>query len=159
MEKMKVEINNQVKLSQHFTLGEFCKTSVKTKDGNIPSHVAIENMKRLCGWLEMLRSEWNNRYGDGDDPIIINSGYRSPAVNKAVGGVTTSNHLTGCAVDIRVLGMEQLLRYAVILLDISDESQEDFDELLIERNSKGTYWLHFAVRPEGNRRKIRVLQG
>ena len=40
MEKMKVEINNQVKLSQHFTLGEFCKTSVKTKDGNIPSHVA-----------------------------------------------------------------------------------------------------------------------
>jgi uncharacterized protein YcbK (DUF882 family) len=156
---MKTEINKQAKLSQHFTLGELCKTSVKTADGNIPSHVAIENMKRLTGWLEMLRSEWNKRYGDGDDPIIINSGYRSPAVNKAVGGVATSNHLTGCAVDIRVLGMEQLLRYAVILLDISDESQEPFDELLIERNSKGSYWLHFAVRPEGNRRKIRVLQG
>ena len=152
-----VEINKQAKLSQHFTLGELCKTSVKTKDGNIPSHVAIENMKRLTGWLEMLRSEWNNRYGDGDDPIIINSGYRSPAVNEAVGGVATSNHLTGCAVDIRVLGMEQLLRYAVILLDISDESQEPFDELLIERNSKGSYWLHFAVRPEDNRRKIRLL--
>ena len=154
-----VEINKQARLSEHFTLAELCKISVKTKDGNIPSHVAIENMKRLCGWLEMLRSEWNNRYGDGDDPIIINSGYRSPEVNKAVGGVTTSNHLTGCAVDIRVLGMEQLLRYAVILLDISDESQEDFDELLIERNSKGTYWLHFAVRPEGNRRKIRLMEG
>jgi uncharacterized protein YcbK (DUF882 family) len=152
-----VEINKQAKLSQHFTLGELCKTSVKTKDGNIPSRVHIENMKRVCSWLEMLRSEWNNRYGDGDDPIIINSGYRSPEVNKLVGGVATSNHLTGCAVDIRVLGTEQLLRYAVILLDISDESQEDFDELLIERNSKGTYWLHFAVRPEGNRRKIRVL--
>ena len=152
-----VEINKQAKLSQHFTLGELCKTSVKTKDGNIPSHVHIENMKRVCSWLEMLRSEWNNRYGDGDDPIIINSGYRSAQVNKAVGGVATSNHLTGCAVDIRVLGMEQLLRYAVILLDISDESQEDFDELLIERNAKGTYWLHFAVRPEGNRRKIRLI--
>ena len=153
-----VEINKQAKLSQHFTLGELCKTSVKTADGNIPSHVQIENMKRVCGWLEMLRDEWNKRYGDGDDPIIINSGYRSPAVNKAVGGVATSNHLTGCAVDIRVLGMEQLLRYAVILLDISDESQEDFDELLIERNAKGTYWLHFAVRPEGNRRKVRLIQ-
>ena len=152
-----VEINKQAKLSQHFTLGELCKTSVKTKDGNIPSHVHIENLKRVCSWLEMLRSEWNNRYGDGDDPIIINSGYRSPQVNKAVGGVATSNHLTGCAVDIRVLGIEQLLRYAVILLDISDESQEDFDELLIERNAKGTYWLHFAVRPEGNRRKIRLI--
>lgn len=152
-----VEINKQAKLSQHFTLGELCKTSVKTKDGNIPSHAAIENLKRLSVWLEMLRSEWNKRYGDGDDPIIINSGYRSAQVNKAVGGVATSNHLTGCAVDIRVLGMEQLLRYAVILLDISDESQEDFDELLIERNTKGTYWLHFAVRPEGNRRKIRLI--
>ena len=153
-----VEINKQAKLSQHFTLGELCKTSVRTADGNIPSHVHIENLKRVCSWLEMLRSEWNNRYGDGDDPIIINSGYRSAQVNKAVGGgVATSNHLTGCAVDIRVLGMEQLLRYAVILLDISDESQEDFDELLLERNAKGTYWLHFAVRPEGNRRKIRLI--
>ena len=156
---MNVTINQEARLSEHFTLAELCKTSVKTKDGNIPSHVHIENMKRVCGWLEMLRSEWNNRYGDGDDPIIINSGYRSAQVNKAVGGVATSNHLTGCAVDIRVLGMEQLLRYAVILLDISDESQEDFDELLIERNAKGTYWLHFAVRPEGNRRKIRLMEG
>ena len=164
-----VEINKQARLSEHFTLAELCKTSVKTKDGNIPSHVAIENMKRLCGWLEMLREEYNKRYslplapsqerGNYEQPIVINSGYRSPEVNKLVGGVATSNHLTGCAVDIRVLGMEQLLRYTVILLDISDESQEDFDELLIERNSKGTYWLHFAVRPEGNRRKIRLMEG
>ena len=154
---MNVTINQEIRLSEHFKLAELCKTSVRTADGNIPSHAAIENLKRLSGWLEMLRSEWNNRYGDGDDPIIINSGYRSAQVNKAVGGVATSNHLTGCAVDIRVLGMEQLLRYAVILLDISDESQEDFDELLMERNAKGTYWLHFAVRPEGNRRKIRLI--
>ena len=146
------------RLSPLFTLGEMCKTSAKTQDGNIPSHVHIGNLKRLCRWLEMLRSEWNKRYGEGDDPIIINSGYRSEAVNKAVGGVKGSNHLTGCAVDIRVTGIEQLIRYATILLDISDESQEDFDELLIERSPKGTYWLHFAVRPSGNRRKIRLIQ-
>ena len=167
-----VEINKQARLSQHFTLGELCKTSAKTADKNIPSHVHIENLKRLCGWLEMLRDEWNRRYGsltpnpspkgegNSDDPIIINSGYRSEAVNKAVGGVKGSNHLTGCAADIRVAGMEQALRYAVILLDISDESREDFDELLIERSPKGGYWLHFAVRPpgQGNRRKIRFIQ-
>ena len=154
----KVEINKQARLSEHFTLGEMCKTSAKTADGNIPSHVHIENLKRLCGWLEMLRSEWNRRYGEGDDPIVINSGYRSEAVNKAVGGAKGSNHLTGCAADIRVAGMEQALRYAVILLDISDESREDFDELLLERSPRGTYWLHFAVRPSDNRRKVRLIQ-
>ena len=155
---MNVEINKQARLSQHFTLGELCKTSAKTADGNIPSHVHIENLKRLCGWLEMLRSEWNQRYGEGDDPIIINSGYRSEAVNKAVGGVSGSNHLTGCAVDIHVYGIEQLVRYATILLDISDLNNEDFDELLLERSPRGTYWLHFAVRPTGNRRKVRLIQ-
>ena len=99
-------------------------------------------------------------YGEGNDPIIINSGYRSEAVNKAVGGAKGSNHLTGCAADIRVADMEQALRYAVILLDISDESQEDFDELLLERSPRGTYWLHFAVRPpsQENRRKIHFIQ-
>ena len=157
---MEVTINKQARLSEHFTLGELCKTSAKTQDGNIPSHVHIENLKRLCGWLEMLRSEWNRRYGEGnsDDPIIINSGYRSEAVNKAVGGAKGSNHLTGCAADIRVADIEQALRYAVILLDISDESQEDFDELLLERSPRGTYWLHFAVRPSDNRRKVRLIQ-
>ena len=155
-----ISINKQAKLSEHFTLRELCKTSVKTADGNIPSHVHIENLKRLCGWLEMLRDEWNRRYGEGDDPIIINSGYRSDAVNKAIDGVKSSNHLKGCAADIRVAGMEQALRYAVILLDISDESREDFDELLIERSPKGGYWLHFAVCPpsQENRRKVRFIQ-
>ena len=203
-----VEINMNARLSDHFSLSEMCKTSAKTPDGNIPSHVHIENLKRLCGWLEMLRKRYNERYvmnrrdvsttldmtkgvlssrlsalehhpfchlersreispraalgrddNEGrEEPIIINSGYRSPEVNKAVGGVPTSNHLSGCAADIRVSGIEQLIRYATILLDISDESQEDFDELLIERSPKGSYWLHFAVRPSGNRRKVRLIQ-
>ena len=132
-----------------------CKTSVKIK--NVPNEAQVNNLKRLCGWLEMLRSEWNKRYGEGDDPIVVNSGYRSPEVNKAVGGVPTSNHTTGCAADIRVAGIEQLVRYATILLDISDLNNEDFDELLLERSPKGTYWLHFAVRPSGNRRRVRLI--
>ncbi len=153
---MEVTISKQARLSEHFSLAEMCKTNMKLK--NVPNEAQVNNLKRLCGWLEMLRSEWNKRYGEGNDPIIINSGYRSEAVNNVVGGVATSNHLTGCAADIHVSGIEQLIRYATILLDISDESQEDFDELLIERSPKGSYWLHFAVRPTNNRRKVRLIQ-
>ena len=212
-------------LSEHYTLGEVTKTSVKTADGNIPSHVAIENLKNLCeNWLEDLRYSYNTLYppshleppschlersreispfpvipsvveesheispratlgrddkggggrddkeGDarddngggrddkGEEPIIITSGYRSPEVNKAVGGAPTSNHLTGCAVDIRCEGFEQALRYANILMDISDGTKRDYDELFIERSKQGRYWIHFAVRPKDNRRKTAFIQ-
>ena len=142
--------NKTINLSPHFTMGELCKT--KTGIENVPNEAQVENLKRLCRWLEQLRRRWNNLYGEGDDPIVINSGFRSPAVNKAVGGVATSNHLTGCAVDIRCIGMEQALRYAAILLDISDLNREDYDELLIEQK-RNVIWIHFAVRPKDNRRR------
>jgi len=61
-------------------------------------------------------------------------------------------------VDIKCLGIEQAIRYAAILLDIADGKKQEFDELLIERSPKGTYWLHFAVRPKDNRRKVRFIQ-
>ena len=150
LEMENVSMNSKMKLSQHFSMGEITKTKYQTADGNIPSHVVIENLKRLCPWLEELRRRYN-------EPIIINSGYRSPAVNKLAGGAANSNHLTGCAVDIRTYGMEQAMRYAVILMDYADDSNQDFDEILIEKNSKGSIWLHFAVRPKDNRRKIAFL--
>ena len=155
-----VQLNSKMKLSEHFTLGELTKSGSHPEVYNIPSHEAIANMKRLCGWLEVLReaspgptASPGPSKGRGE-PIIINSGYRSPQLNRKIGGAPNSNHLTGCAVDIRVSGMEQLIRYAAILLDYADESKQEFDELLIERNSHGAIWLHFAVRPSGNRRKI-----
>ena len=121
---------------------------------NIPSHEAIANLKRLCGWLEELRKRYNAKYGVGEEPIRINSGYRSPQLNRKIGGAATSNHLTGCAADIKVSGIEQALRYAVILMDYADESKQEFDELLIEKNRYGAIWVHFAVRPKENRRKV-----
>ena len=150
-----VTSNSNIQLSEHFKLGEFTKSN-HPEVYNIPSHVAIENMKRICGLLEELRDRYNNRYG-GNTPIIINSGYRSPQLNKKVGGVSTSNHVTGCAVDIRCSGAEQAIDYAYILKAYSKEIQQDFDELLIEKNKYGCYWVHFAVRPSGNRRKIMFL--
>ena len=143
-------MNNKMNLSEHFKLAELTKT--KTGIENVPNEEQVENLKRVCKWLEKLRKRWNDIYGEGDDPIIINSGFRSPEVNKAVGGWAQSNHLTGCAVDIRCIGIEQALRYAAILLDISDLNNEDFDELLIEQKAH-TYWIHFAVKPSCNRRR------
>jgi len=156
-----IQLNSNAKLSEHFMLGEFTRSSSHPEVYNIPSHEAIANLKRLCVWLEELRARYNA-------PIRINSGYRSPQLNRAIGGVSNSNHLTGCAVDIRVENMEQLIRYAVILLDYADESKQEFDELLIERRSAsplgssknryGAIWLHFAVRPSHNRRKVSLIQ-
>ena len=151
-------MNMNARLSDHFTLGEMIKTSAKGID-NTPTHGAVMNLKNLCeNWLEDLRFSYNMLYG-GEEPIIINSGFRSEAVNKAIGGVPGSNHLTGCAVDIKCFGIEQAIRYACILLDIADGKKQDFDELLIERSPKGSYWLHFAVRPKENRRKVAFMRG
>ena len=188
-----VEVNKDAKLSPHFSLGELTRSKSHPEVYNIPSHVHIENLKRVCVWLEALRARYNARYvlagsevlrgaggqvpkvevfgenfisrpdpevisrPDPEEPIIITSGYRSAELNRKVGGVATSNHLTGCAVDIRVAGKEQLIRYACILLDYADETKQDFDELLLEHGANGVIWLHFAVRPQGNRRKIGFL--
>ena len=174
-----------LRLSPHFTLGELTKTSYHTMDGNIPNRVAIENLKRICGWLEILRERYNRKYGDsisppesggvrgglnarssavvqttpappnlgGEIPVVISSGYRSEEVNRKCGGAKGSNHLTGCAVDVKCLGPEQMIRYACLLLDTADENGWMFDELIQEKRGT-TYWIHFAVRPKDNRRKI-----
>ena len=56
-------MNKDMKLSEHFTLGELTKTSYKTEDQNIPSRVAIENLRNLCeNWLEDLRYSYNTLY-------------------------------------------------------------------------------------------------
>ena len=156
----KVSINQSIRLSEHITLGEVTK-SRHAEVYNIPSHVAIENLKRVCAWLEELRRRYNENYvldqttpnpsysgGEAsgrilplsrgsqrgsEEPIVINSGYRSPQLNRKVGGSPTSNHLTGCAVDIRCYGPEQMIRMASILLDIADGTKRDFDELILEK--------------------------
>ena len=141
-----IQLNSNANLSEHFLLGEFTRSN-HPEVYNIPSHEVIAHLKNLCTWLEVLREK-------ASQPIIINSGYRSPQLNRKVGGAPTSNHLTGCAVDIRTNGMEQAREYAAILIAYTNELAQDYDELLIEKNRYGAIWVHFAVRPKDNRRKV-----
>ena len=166
-------------LSEHFTLAELTKTSFKTDDNNEPPLEAVENLIHLCeDWLEELRFNYNTIYvlnsiedyytSKEVEPLVINQGFRSYQVMLAMekAGLSpskTSNHMRGCAVDIRCAGVEQVLRYMVIILDIADQKKQDFDELFLERKTMrregGTptsyvYWLHFAAKSTDNRRKV-----
>ena len=162
-------LDRNKKLSEHFTLAELTKTSFKTDDNNEPPLEVVENMIDLCeNWLEELRFNYNTIYvlnsiedyytSKDVEPLVINQGFRSYQVMLAMkeAGLNpsrTSNHMKGCAVDIRCAGVEQAIRYMCLLLDIADQKKQDFDELFLEK--RGTvYWLHFAAKPSDNRRKI-----
>ena len=117
-----------IKLSNHFTLAEFCNFS-KYPD-NLPSVQVLFNLKYGCQYLlEPARREVG--------PIIINSGFRNPRVNTLVGGVKNSQHLLGQAADIRPKDPQQFQR----LVDFLRTSPYT-DQLLT-----GNGWLHISWTP------------
>jgi len=85
-------------LSEHFTFAELTATDHRTLD-NTPDPTALANLTRLAAFLEQVREALGNRM------VVINSAYRSAAVNAACGSRESSQHRLGCAADIRVLGM------------------------------------------------------
>ena len=154
-------IDKNMKLTEHFTLKEM--TASKSHPGvkNEPNPEQVMNLIEVCRWLEKLRTAYNQTYvvpeGKKEEPILINSGFRSPMLNKVVGGVWDSNHLTGCAADIRCKDCKQTVRYAALLVELFQQEKAQWDEIILER--KGVrFWLHFAVKPERNRCKVTVVQ-
>ena len=85
-------------LSEHFTLAELTVTDHRSLD-NTPNAGETENLRRLAAFLELLKDRLGGR------PVMVNSAFRSKAVNDAVGSKDTSQHRLGCAADIRVPGM------------------------------------------------------
>lgn len=132
-----------MKLTEHFTLAEFVRSDTATNRhiDNTPTTELIENLRALCrNVLEPARVAFGS-------PIYITSGYRCPALNKAVGGKPTSQHLRGEAADLQVHGMENLrMLYNVI------KSRGVFDQLLYESNG-ATKWIHVSYKSNGNRRQ------
>ena len=117
-----------IKLSNHFTLAEFCNFS-KYPD-NLPTPQVLFNLKYGCQYLlEPARREVG--------PIIINSGFRNPRVNALVGGVNNSQHLLGQAADIHPKDPRQFQRLVDFL-----RANEYTDQLLT-----GNGWLHISWTP------------
>lgn len=165
-----------IQLSPHFTLRELTRSDTATRlgidnslDPSNPKHQPIlENLRNLCTHvLEPLRSFANSivdgntspRGGRKEIPILINSGYRCPALNKAVGGVPNSQHLTGQAADIRIpyipgthtQDLDTATNWYNYLMS------HDFDQLIWEQSTPNptpnnphpppTYWIHVSWAP------------
>ena len=129
------------KLSEHFTLEEltFSATAQRKQIDNNPPSEVLENMKRLAAGLEEVRAALGNK------PMRINSGYRSPKLNRAVGGARLSAHMAGYAADFVCPEFGSPLKIVKALAATGIQ----FDKLIQE----GT-WVHISFAPEARRQLL-----
>ena len=116
-------------LSPHFTLEELTHTDHRELE-NIPNETELANLKRLAEFLEGVKTVL------GGKPIMVNSAFRSKAVNDAVGSKDTSQHRVGCAADLRVPSMtpDEVVK-AIIASGIGyDQCIREFDR-----------WTHVSI--------------
>ena len=137
-------------LTKHFTLEEFSFSSTAKArgiDNTVPLQF-IPSLRNLCEKvLEPLRERVK-------EPVIISSGYRCPALNKAVGGTNTSQHMKGEACDIYMEDKTKLRKWFAILLD------GDFDQLIFERNRRtDRCWIHVSCKPDTSLNRHQVIYG
>lgn len=130
-----------ISLSEHFTLDEFTKSITAERLGikNVAPPSAVDNLRILCtSILEPLRQVCGR-------PLVINSGYRSSALNLAVGGSVTSAHLEGRAADIRCNGSAYASMLKLFLKSLDKKLHLNVDECFLEQNLKsGFVWLHVS---------------
>lgn len=128
-----------MKLSEHFDLSELIDSQTATRRGiaNMPGPDALANLTRVAGVLEQIRSLAGR-------PVVVSSGYRSPELNRAVGGAANSAHLTGLAADINVPGITP--RALALLIR---ESGIVLDQLIFEGK-----WVHVGLSAGAPRRQV-----
>ena len=137
-------------VTMHFTIEEMYASNTAKRLGidNKPSVQQMINLVYLCAYvLEPLRVAMN-------EPIKIGSGFRCQKLNKAVGGVYNSQHLKGQAADLCIDGdMEKGRRWFNYI-----KNHLPFDQLIMEHNLKGTYWVHVSfVFPDFGKNRRQVI--
>lgn len=143
-------MNRNEKLSPHFTLGELIRSNTAERKGidNRPPPELSDKLRRLCvEILEPVREHFGT-------PFRPNSGYRSPELNKAIGGSPTSQHCKAEAVDIEIAGVSnyELARW------ISENLV--FDQLILEcyrRGEPSSGWVHVSLKPDTDSNRAQLL--
>lgn len=126
------------KLTAHFALEELCATEHREFDNTPPPEV-VATLRNTAARMEQVRKLLGGRV------ISVSSGYRSRALNRAVGGAATSAHLTGHAVDFNCYGFGDPLAVCRALA----ESDLPFDQIIEE----GT-WVHVSFDPRLRRQVL-----
>jgi len=140
-----------MKLSSNFTLSELCKSETAARKGidNTPPEDVINNLTCLC---DMVLQKVRNKLG----VVMVTSGYRSPELNKAIGGSTTSDHCKGLAADFEVPGLDnkQLCKWIIDNLT--------FKQLILEFYEEGepnSGWVHCSFEEgENNNQVLRAVK-
>ena len=137
-------------VTMHFTIEELCASATANAKGinNQPNMQQMINLVYLAAYvLEPLRVAMK-------EPIKIGSGFRCEKLNKAVGGVANSQHMKGQAADLCIDGdMEKGKKWFNYI-----KNNLPFDQLIMEHNSKGTYWVHVSfVYPDFGKNRKQVI--
>jgi putative chitinase len=137
-------------LTKHFTLAEMIVSPTAKRLGlsNVPTEEHIENMRYCC---EKILEPVREHFGK---PVRINSSYRSPRVNQAVGGSKTSQHVNGQAIDFEIMGIDN----KVVADWIADNLE--FDQVILEfyiAGDKNSGWVHASIKKNGGNRMQRLI--
>lgn len=139
-------------MGKYFTRQELTYSSIAKKHNieNTPSEEVIEHLEELIGFIDKVRAAWGSA-------LLVSCGYRCEELNTKVGGVKTSAHKIGYAVDLVPANNKKMQFFEFFKEYLKDK---DFDELLLETNANGAVWIHFALKSiQGKqRRKIKMLE-
>ena len=133
---------------KYFTIGEMMRSDTAARKG-IDNKIPKEYLDNVLQLIEKVLDPLREKYGK---PIVVTSGYRCPALNKAVGGSATSDHMRGCAADI--VGTPNTQAENKRLFYLIQSMGLDFDQLIDE---KGFSWVHVSYREGNNRKQVLAM--
>ena len=133
----------------YFTISELCSssTAARLKLNNTPPSDIEKNLKETITFLDLIRNEWEKYCNDnklGSPAIRVTSGYRSPKVNKAVGGSPTSAHQFGYAADLQPANGKQT-EFENFFVTVFSKLGYKYDQIIVEK-SKTSRWVHVGYK-------------